>query len=118
MNVHQARRLARLFDEACPPPSPYASDGEPAPTVDISIACRDNDLELRFLCPETTLVRWAPSLYIREDGRLYQYADDLPGDDEDRLVRVALTWSYDAPKYTWSLETYPLLDTPAERSAA
>jgi hypothetical protein len=120
MNVLQARRLEYLFTQATPPPSPYDLDEKRTVEIDIA-AYHDNDLELRFRCPETTLVRFAPDLFIREDGGLWQYDPDLPGTDEDKLVAIGrVMWHYDHDRHTWVMETKRTADmqSRAERSAA
>lgn len=121
MNMLQARRLEYLFTQATPPPSPYDLDEKRTVEIDISPVSQSNDLELRFRCPETSLVRFAPALYIREDGLLWQYDPDLPGTDDDRLVAIGrVTWRYDHDAHTWVMETKRAADMQRqpERSAA
>lgn len=109
MNAKQARRLARLFDEATPPPSPYHEDGEPLPTVLIFNRYEgNNDLGLRMLCQETTLVRFNQNLYIDDAGVLNEYDEE-----HDRLVPVFTSWDYRAERYTWEMVVKPLPEPAA-----
>lgn len=104
MNVKQARRLARLFDEATPPLSIYHEAGEPVPTVHITTRYEGgSDLGLHMLCPETTLVRFNQNLYIDEAGVLNEYDED-----HDKLVPSYTTWDYRAERYTWVMVVKPL----------
>jgi hypothetical protein len=117
MNFKQARRLERLFDDATPPPSPYHNDGDPLPTVHISVKYDGDDLDLHMLCPETTLVRFLQHLYITPDGVLCEYDDEIAAEnDRDRMVPVWLAWKYRAESYTWEMVAKPM--PVAERSAA
>lgn len=96
MNAKQGRRLARLFDEATPPKSIYWEEGDPVPSVHISVRCEDDDLSLHMLCPEHSLVRFCQWLYLDAEGELCEWDDD-----ENRLVPVCLTWDYKAEMHTW-----------------
>ena len=92
MNAKQARRLARLFDEATPPLPAYWEKGEPVPSVDISARSADEDLEVRFTAIDASLVRFVPDLYIREDGELCEWDAD-----QDALIPVLLSWVREPP---------------------
>lgn len=95
MNLAQARRLARLLEQAQPILPLYHDEGEPRPTARASLSYEGDDLSVRLWSVDDCLAHFPERLFVDEDGLLYLWDDERSGGEEKTPCDVE--WRYGDP---------------------